>query len=125
MFLASLQRRLPSFLSMAQASYSAQAVAVGEEIQLAVPWGNVAGLAYGPSDGDPVLGLHGWLDNANTFIEVAKYLTPGIRFVAIDLPGHGFSSHKPPGSSYTMFNYVRLLLPRSLLTSVGPGYRVC
>ena len=36
--------------------------------------------------------LHGWLDNANSFVPMMPYL-PDMDLVAIDLPGHGHSSH--------------------------------
>ena len=39
-----------------------------------------------------VLCLHGWLDNANSFVPMMPYL-PDMDLVAIDLPGHGHSSH--------------------------------
>lgn len=39
-----------------------------------------------------MLCLHGWLDNANSFLPMMPYL-PNIDLVAIDLPGHGFSGH--------------------------------
>jgi len=39
-----------------------------------------------------VLCLHGWLDNANSFLPMMPLL-PSIDLVAIDLPGHGFSDH--------------------------------
>ena len=44
-------------------SMASSLAATGEEIQLTMPWGQVSGLAYGPVDGRPVLGVHGWLDN--------------------------------------------------------------
>jgi len=40
----------------------------------------------------PVLCLHGWLDNANSFVPMMPYL-PDMDLVALDLPGHGHSSH--------------------------------
>ena len=39
-----------------------------------------------------VLCLHGWLDNANSFVPMMPYL-PDMDLVAVDLPGHGHSSH--------------------------------
>jgi len=54
-------------------------------------WGNPEGL--------PVLALHGWLDNAATFDHLAPLL-PEFQLVSLDLPGHGFSDHRPSGMSY-------------------------
>jgi len=45
------------------------------------------------SDAIPVLCMHGWLDNANSFVPMMPYL-PDMDLVAIDLPGHGYSSHQ-------------------------------
>ena len=47
-----------------------------------------------------ILALHGWLDNSNSFDTLSHSLIEkiadivAIDFVAIDLPGHGHSSHK-------------------------------
>jgi len=46
-----------------------------------------------------VLALHGWLDNAASFVPLAAQL-PDLDLVAIDLPGHGHSAHLPPGTQY-------------------------
>ena len=62
-----------------------------EELEL----GALRVLTWGEEDAPPVLALHGWLDNAASFIPLAAHLD-GIRLVAIDAPGHGRSGHYPP-----------------------------
>ena len=52
-----------------------------------------------------VLALHGWLDNANSFLPLAPHLD-GLDLVAIDFPGHGLSAHRPPGIRYHFDDYV-------------------
>ncbi len=59
----------------------------------------LAARVWGPADGSRVLALHGWLDNAATFDRLAPHL-PELRIVALDLPGHGRSSHNPKGVLY-------------------------
>lgn len=59
----------------------------------------VAGLRSSHPDGPRVLALHGWLDNAASFVPLAGAL-PAMDLVAIDLPGHGHSAHLPPGTQY-------------------------
>ena len=63
-----------------------------------------AALAWGPRDGRKILALHGWLDNAASFAVLAPLL-PGLRIVALDLPGHGLSQHRN-GDAYHMVDYV-------------------
>jgi len=70
-----------------------------EELTLDVPGLRLAARAWGPADGRPVLALHGWLDNAASFDRLAPLLE-GARVVALDLPGHGLSDHRPPGVAY-------------------------
>jgi pimeloyl-ACP methyl ester carboxylesterase len=44
----------------------------------------------------PVLALHGWLDNSSSFGKLAPLLPlEKIDLLAIDLPGHGLSEHRP------------------------------
>jgi len=63
-----------------------------------------AAVEYGPADGVPVLALHGWLDNAASFDWVAQSLT-GVRLIAVDLAGHGYSQHRPSGIAYQIWDY--------------------
>ena len=70
-----------------------------EPFVLPVAGTTVAGLRSTVAEGTRVLALHGWLDNAASFVPLATAL-PGLDLVAIDLPGHGHSSHMPPGTQY-------------------------
>lgn len=88
---------------------SGAADAHGEDVAIDIPLGRIAALRWriGPHDASPlrVLALHGWLDNAASFVPLAPWLgtaTPrGIDLVAIDLPGHGRSAHLPAGADYS------------------------
>lgn len=66
--------------------------------------GTICGLRWGSAGGIPVLAAHGWLDNAASFLPIAPYLTD-LNLVAIDLPGHGFSQHRPEGARYHLMDY--------------------
>ncbi|XP_008315255.1 serine hydrolase-like protein [Cynoglossus semilaevis] len=76
------------------------------ELTIPVPWGVIRGLAWGPDHGRPVLCLHGWADNCGTFKTLVPLLPKECRYVAFDLPGHGRSSHRPPGEFYIFPSYV-------------------
>ncbi|CAG9763232.1 unnamed protein product [Ceutorhynchus assimilis] len=72
-----------------------------EEISIPVPWGHIAGKWWGSQDVQPIIAIHGWQDNAGTFDKLAPLLkNKGHSLLCIDLPGHGFSSHLPPGHKY-------------------------
>ncbi|XP_034231625.1 probable serine hydrolase [Thrips palmi] len=76
-----------------------------EEVQIPVPWGHISGKWWGRRDVTPVLGLHGFEDNAGTYDGLASLLdVPG--FLALDAPGHGKSSHAPCGMAYTFIDFV-------------------
>ena len=80
-----------------------------EEVRLSLPHIELAAHLFGPEDGVPVIALHGWLDNANSFARLAPQLH-GLRIVALDLAGHGHSDHRPRGGSYTLPEYVHDVL---------------
>ena len=75
------------------------------ELELQTPYLRLAARVWGPPDGTPVLALHGWLDNAAGFDALAPLL-PNIRLVALDLPGHGHSGHRPPGVHYHFVDFI-------------------
>jgi pimeloyl-ACP methyl ester carboxylesterase len=69
---------------------------VVEEVRLSLPHIELAAHLFGPEDGLPVIALHGWLDNANSFARLAPRLK-GLRIIALDMAGHGHSGHRPAG----------------------------
>ncbi|MBI6680641.1 alpha/beta hydrolase [Pseudomonas viridiflava] len=76
-----------------------------EEVRLSLGHVELAAHLFGPEDGTPVIALHGWLDNANSFARLAPKLD-GLRIVALDLAGHGHSDHRPAGAGYALADYV-------------------
>ncbi len=77
----------------------------GKELEIQTPFYRIAAKQWGNPNGTPVIALHGWLDNANTFDRLAPLL-PGLHLTCLDLPGHGRSDHRPPGMRYHMTDYV-------------------
>ncbi|XP_061387514.1 probable serine hydrolase [Musca vetustissima] len=84
-------------------------VNIYEEIQIPLKAGNIAGCWYGSRSERPLLALHGWQDNAGTFALLAPILSRYTPILAIDFPGHGKSSHHPPGIIYHTIDYVRAI----------------
>lgn len=80
-----------------------------EEIRLTLGHIELAAHLFGPADGLPVIALHGWLDNANSFARLAPHLK-GLRIVALDLAGHGYSGHRPVGAGYALADYAHDVL---------------
>ncbi|KAK1341680.1 hypothetical protein QTO34_018097 [Cnephaeus nilssonii] len=76
------------------------------ELKMVVPWGHIAAKAWGSQKGSPVLCLHGWLDNANSFDRLIPLLPRDFYYVAMDFGGHGLSSHYSPGLPYHYQNFV-------------------
>jgi pimeloyl-ACP methyl ester carboxylesterase len=93
-------------LSTAAASGSAR----GDHgaITLHLPGGlEIAGVSHGdPASPLKVLALHGWMDNAATHHYTAPAaVAAGFHVVAIDLPGHGLSSHRGLADGYGAGSY--------------------
>ncbi|XP_037620796.1 serine hydrolase-like protein [Sebastes umbrosus] len=86
-----------------QTSAMKQAVS---ELTIQVPWGEIRGKVWGPDQGRPVLCLHGWADNCGTFNTLIPLLPKEYKYVAVDLAGHGLSSHRHPGVFYSFPYYV-------------------
>lgn len=79
------------------------------ELAIDTPLGRIAGLHAGTPGAPRVLALHGWLDNAASFLPLAPFLG-GIELVAIDMPGHGRSAHLPAGADYSFAGALTNLL---------------
>jgi len=74
-----------------------------------LPVGCLHGLRWGTPGNVPVLALHGWMDNAASFIPLAAHLS-GLDLIALDLPGHGRSPHLPVDGEYTLHAALHVVL---------------
>ena len=81
--------------------------------------GRIAGLHAGTPGAPRVLALHGWLDNAASFLPLAPFLD-GIELVAIDMPGHGRSAHLPAGADYSFAGALDQPAGRCRCAGLGP-----
>jgi len=70
---------------------------------------DLQGLSKGIEGSSIVLCLHGWLDNAASFIPLMNELEDK-HIIAIDWPGHGHSSHRGQDAHYHFIDYVYDLL---------------
>ncbi len=80
-----------------------------QEITLAAARGEMAALRGGTPGGPRLLCLHGWLDNAASFLPLAPHLA-AFDLVLLDLPGHGASAHRAPGYDYAFVDWVHDVL---------------
>ena len=75
------------------------------EIAIESARGRFGGLGNGNVGAPPLLALHGWLDNAASFLPMAPLLTH-YDLVALDMPGHGRSFHYSRDAEYTPFTAI-------------------
>ena len=87
------------------ADSKAQTVNGAAEIRLDTPHGQLAALHWSVPEGTPVLCLHGWLDNAASFVPMSSHLH-GMDLIALDFPGHGRSYHRHPAAHYYFTDYL-------------------
>ncbi|WP_237065828.1 alpha/beta fold hydrolase [Microbulbifer guangxiensis] len=75
------------------------------EITLEFDGRAIAARRYGSEGGEPVLALHGWLDNCASFASLAPLLD-GLDLVAVDMAGHGRSYHRSGDANYNIWEEV-------------------
>ena len=85
-----------------------------KDFEVQVSWGQISGQIFGNPESPssiPIVAIHGFLDNSNSFKPVAPYLTQNDRFhiISVDLPGMGFSSKIPNGIPYSTKFYLMCL----------------
>lgn len=68
-------------------------------VNIHLSWGTLEGLHWSNPGAPKVLCLHGWLDNAASFVPLAPYLKD-FDLLALDFAGHGFSSHRAETGRY-------------------------
>lgn len=86
------------------------------EISLPTARGMLTALRSGNPDGPRLLALHGWLDNAASFIPLQPELKD-FDLVALDFPGHGGSAHRMPGYDYVFVDWIHDVL--DVLNALG------
>ena len=82
---------------------------MNQEIALVSARGTLTALRSGDATGPKLLALHGWLDNAASFIPLLPRLAE-FDVVALDLPGHGGSAHRLPGYDYVFVDWIHDVL---------------
>ena len=91
------------------------------EMKIPVPYGYIAAKVWGSLKDHSIkcIAMHGYMDNAGTFDRLIPLLPDQFYVVAIDLPGHGFSSHVPYGEycNYNPFKHFPSAFTNQYLTS--------
>ena len=74
-----------------------------QEREFQVNGRKIVALCSGAEGDRPMLALHGWLDNAESFRPLAQQLD-GFQMVALDLAGHGRSDHRSADGEYSIWS---------------------
>jgi len=74
-------------------------------VEFSLPALSLAGWQQGPTAQQVTLCLHGWLDNADSFLPLSACLNE-LNLVAIDLPGHGLSQHRSADAHYHFLDWI-------------------
>lgn len=76
-----------------------------QSVSFSLPHIKLAGIQWGARQDEPIIALHGWLDNAASFEPMIEHLEiDGL--LALDFAGHGASEHRPKNSFYHFIDYV-------------------
>ena len=82
------------------------------ELTFSTRSGDIAALEWGAGNTRLILALHGWLDNAASFSQLAPILAEqDYHVIAIDFPGHGRSHHRAGGHHYAFIDYLLDIQP--------------
>ena len=88
-------------------------------VEIALGWGTIRGLHWARPGAPKVMCLHGWLDNAASFVPLAPWLG-AFDLMALDMAGHGLSSHRPDSHRYYFTDYLFDL--DAVLAKLGWGH---
>ncbi|MGJ8678952.1 alpha/beta fold hydrolase [Paraglaciecola sp.] len=66
----------------------------------------IRGIGFGNPNKPMILALHGWLDNAASFVPIAANLED-FYVLAIDMTGHGKSQHRSADAHYHLVDFVQ------------------
>ncbi|MRX26803.1 alpha/beta fold hydrolase [Kangiella sp. HZ709] len=79
------------------------------EYHLVVNDKKISVIEWGEPDAEPVICMHGWLDNAATFHYLAPYLDKKYRLIAFEMPGHGQSEHLSQDADYQFVSGISVI----------------
>ncbi|WP_438863543.1 alpha/beta fold hydrolase [Neptunicella sp.] len=77
-----------------------------QEVSFKLPNITLSALAFGDSSKPLIVALHGWLDNAASFIPLAPFLAD-YHVIALDMAGHGLSQHRSADANYHLVDWVQ------------------